>query len=1138
MGTETVSEVENDYAGCELFMEADSIDDEPAPEVRSSARGDGRTVREARIASFLQHTDALVEVIHSICFDEEGNFSLPRYKCWESDESGPGGAPSRTVKVFTQYGVETASRSSDVIEYVKRGLMPPSTDVRSISHVMELSLVLDILNLSMNGAKVHGIIAAKLMSWSPPMFAIPKMYPNADTQSPACYLKTLAASEQCELKNTFGHFGDRAQFKECAWITVRVMRVLVLAMRNWSPGVSFGSAPVQPRIECLACGAETKDMKRQGCFPCRSAFDACFKNCGKKERGPGGDENNSSIAGVIYAETAQFGDTEQDGSGCQPKQAEHKRNSKTLDNTARCGGSFYQAILNQDDGNSYRSGVAGTVCVHGVCSALIDLARGEKYHIALQALNLSHLKSPGLRPCRRLFGYDIACLWRRWLGPRQEKSDEIRELTRNIAPVTPAFHATTHGWNCWSQLHVRVTKGAGLVDLEDTERFWSVFEKVLPSSLPYMSVTHRIETMSAAVVWVSENSNVTIPSQLVRRLKRARLLATQSPKSARYDALSDIPVSPDEAPSVQRAILIREVNRAGKEDVGLRGRLQRKLKAVDIALAKRPEGDLPNATRVEYLSGEALAIMHNNRLLRSVEECRYLVGEASVYLARLSNKVKRGEKHLANILAESLPCSWAAHFGRMRWQQLYNKHLLGLATYQFRAAKLEIDSSTRDYSLETLCRPSMSNPGYRLDIQNILHLRTPKAPPRRYIPRAPSVLPLLATLNHDRDVLPAPSPSPNPLAVSARRKTSVTKQQPQRVLTATQKKGASQSSVSTTTSGGDNNACYIVTRAQLEAIDLLTENLYLPPISGDRITWASTSSLYNAQQALNRRAHPRNDAAIGLFVPCPVSYYETTYSTNKYVEEKLQDVENMAKNSSATSSIFFGGAANISNQHWIAVCIGKCPTHKLCASVWDPFGSTTHARRLAVCMRNNGFAVKVHDRKIQYDGFNCGWATVLLTSAQMQQSTCLHDEVELPATYNSDDARSKTDEMMQFREFLRDLCIEDFMTGVLPHSMADERLPSEAVEMNSRMKQVRLSMKRKAEATRRKAREELGGELNGRKKDVVDLLNDDEKNVYCWHTWKLREECLPVRIGADETFTDNVSSSRLRACCLSQAAGT
>ena len=44
MGTETVSEVENDYAGCELFMEADSIDDEPAPEVRSSARRDGRTV--------------------------------------------------------------------------------------------------------------------------------------------------------------------------------------------------------------------------------------------------------------------------------------------------------------------------------------------------------------------------------------------------------------------------------------------------------------------------------------------------------------------------------------------------------------------------------------------------------------------------------------------------------------------------------------------------------------------------------------------------------------------------------------------------------------------------------------------------------------------------------------------------------------------------------------------------------------------------------------------------------------------------------------------------------------------------------------------------------------------------------------
>lgn len=236
------------------------------------------------------------------------------------------------------------------------------------------------------------------------------------------------------------------------------------------------------------------------------------------------------------------------------------------------------------------------------------------------------------------------------------------------------------------------------MDLEQTERFWSALERVLPSSLPYMSVTQRIETLSAATCWISETSNVSIPGQLASRMARARRISAARPKPAKYTALNQIPITASEAPSVQRVILGKMAKKASKSDIGMRRRLERKLKALDTALAKRPEGDLPDAKVVEEHAAEALAIIHNGRVLRAVEERACLIGEASVYVSRLSSKLESGKLVLSRMRDPQPPCG-QAHYGRMRWQQLYNKHLLGLSKYQLHAANISIDLSARDLTL-------------------------------------------------------------------------------------------------------------------------------------------------------------------------------------------------------------------------------------------------------------------------------------------------------------------------------------------------------------------------------------------------------------------------------------------------------
>ena len=81
----------------------------------------------------------------------------------------------------------------------------------------------------------------------------------------------------------------------------------------------------------------------------------------------------------------------------------------------------------------------------------------------------------------------------------------------------------------------------------------------------------------------------------------------------------------------------------------------------------------------------------------------------------------------------------------------------------------------------------------------------------------------------------------------------------------------------------------VVSESQQTMIDNYTLSLYLPPKLEDRITWATTTSIPNAQHALNRRARVRDDAIACLLTPSPIKTWKT-YATDKYLAKNMKQV--------------------------------------------------------------------------------------------------------------------------------------------------------------------------------------------------------------------------------------------------------
>lgn len=101
--------------------------------------------------------------------------------------------------------------------------------------------------------------------------------------------------------------------------------------------------------------------------------------------------------------------------------------------------------------------------------------------------------------------------------------------------------------------------------------------------------------------------------------------------------------------------------------------------------------------------------------------------------------------------------------------------------------------------------------------------------------------------------------------------------------------------------------------------------------------------------------------------------------------------------------------------------------------------------------------------------------------------------------------------MMLFREYLRDLCVSDFLTGRLAWSISDLDMREDAL---SKICETVAAMKKYAE------------ESKGCEKAVIDLLhNDDDEVDWHWHASSRSEKGLAIRMPASQADTDDAGSS-------------
>jgi len=203
-----------------------------------------------------------------------------------------------------------------------------------------------------------------------------------------------------------------------------------------------------PALKCWACFGNTRGSRTT-----RLAYDGCFNSVGKCKEDTRTDR--STIKGIMTDETKMF-------------------SSEVNDGNFNCGNANYKASLRQSDGGWNRTGVVGLVCSHGICGQLIDLKKGEKYHLLPQLLE--HYLNNNKWCHKVVLGYDIACLFERWVNNeagRGEDYSKLQELFKSVRFAGGAFHMTTHKWDCFKKYHPAFLKDVGLADFEDCERFWS-----------------------------------------------------------------------------------------------------------------------------------------------------------------------------------------------------------------------------------------------------------------------------------------------------------------------------------------------------------------------------------------------------------------------------------------------------------------------------------------------------------------------------------------------------------------------------------------------------------------------------------------------------------------------------------------
>jgi hypothetical protein len=263
----------------------------------------------------------------------------------------------------------------------------------------------------------------------------------------------------------------------------------------------------------------------------------------------------------------------------------------------------------------------------------VDIHGGEKYKLMAQAYSKYLDALPRyIRDRPMLLGYDIACLWERWT----HFQPELKKLLSASKLAGPAFHMSTHMWSCYVKFHVRRIKGAGLGDLETSERHWSNLQNRIPKSLVFMGGSERWDVLGFTSLSINMISNVRLPIDIMRRRARAEAIIA-GPNPQLTDTLPDL--TDRMGALVQRKLLGAKLNAIPMSSNGIRTHLEKKIRHLDYGMARlHPTPDEEKEADRWYHVAAA-----ENKLKtyqRAVEEVDYCVAESEQLLHVLSKRIK------------------------------------------------------------------------------------------------------------------------------------------------------------------------------------------------------------------------------------------------------------------------------------------------------------------------------------------------------------------------------------------------------------------------------------------------------------------------------------------------------------------
>lgn len=328
-----------------------------------------------------------------------------------------------------------------------------------------------------------------------------------------------------------------------------------------------------------------------------------------------------------------------------------KKYMYTQNKTARCGTNSYRggrssAWVTQTK-QWFRRGIGGLVCVHGYIASIVDSTDHEKYGLFIQAVEhfRNHLNRRGFENAnlRMLTGYDIACLFKKWLLSHMKEHPELMKILDLVAMCSPMLHVYTHAVSCFITTSSRLETGAGYADFEDCERAWSRLLRVIARTIVHCGRRSRLDLLIYATHHVNAETVGHLPKALCRRYARMKKLIRTGANIAQMtnvitpDAMNELT---DEQLNGLQLRYIKELG--ARTDRHLKCRIDgrvRKMMANGVQECKDDE-----------LYREFKKYVDANRTIRAHEEIRYIERAAVRLLAETHRQAAELDQLFASVL--------------------------------------------------------------------------------------------------------------------------------------------------------------------------------------------------------------------------------------------------------------------------------------------------------------------------------------------------------------------------------------------------------------------------------------------------------------------------------------------------------